>query len=226
MFFVLLLITMTDAAMVSSGIESCDTSDAAMLNCATHLADLDHDNRLSRAEIDYALTNTIRYTAGVTVELVMRMDYNEDGFVDMTDWNNATRRFYKDTVTQTMACFFCRQNGIAMNLLQKRDNMDGKIHPAVCDTSDDRLIQCMSILFDANKDNIITPAELEAGLIGLPFPQGLTAAVIMRGGDVNKDGVLTRAGDWDTPKRQAFRDRAEKQFACTFCQKNHVSMMS
>lgn len=215
-----LFATLTGASL-STGLESCDSSDAALLNCATHLADFDHDNRLSRQEIDQALAETIHYTAGLTTDMIMRMDYNQDGYVDMTDWNNATRRFYKDSVTQTMACFFCRQNGIAMDMRKRQDAKS----PLVCDTSDDRFINCVLTLFDANKDAIVTPAELTAGLAVLPESRGLTAAAIMQVGDVNKDGVLTRAGDWDTPARIFYKTPAEKQLACTFCQRNHVSMI-
>lgn len=222
--FLCVVFTVVTAGVISAGIESCDTSDAALLNCATRLADTDHDNRLSRAEVSYAISNTLLYPAGITTEFVMRMDYNQDDYLDMTDWNNSTRRFYKDSVTQTMACFFCRQNGVVMNINNKRSTEELN-RALVCDTSDDRLIQCLVTLFDKNKDNIITLAELQSGFTELTFTYGITPATIMHHGDVNKDGVLTRAGDWDTPSRKVMKTEEEKQLACTFCQKNHVSMI-
>lgn len=224
MLFLYILLTVATAVSISAGTESCDNSDAALLNCATHLADADHDNRLNRAEIDYAISNTLIYPAGITTDFVMHMDYNQDGYLDMTDWNNSTRRFYKDSVTQTMACFFCRQNGVAMNINKKR-NSEEQERAFVCDTSDDKLIHCVLSLFDKNGDKIITLAELQSGFKELSFTYGITPATMMHYGDTNKDGVLTRAEDWDTPSRKIMKTEEEKQLACTFCQKNHVSMI-
>lgn len=222
LLFVVLFLAYANAVSVTGGLESCDRSDAAIFTCAGRLADFDKDNRISVAELDQAFLSTIVYPAGVTTEMVMRLDYNQDGYVDMTDWNNETRSFYKDRITQTMVCFFCRQNGIAMDLKKRSTNEEKTVMK--CDTSDDRFINCVLTLFDANKDNIITPAELTDGIPRLQESSQITTAGIMRIGDVNKDGVLTREGDWDTPKRVFFKTNAEKQMACTFCQRNRINM--
>ncbi len=209
-------------AVAIQGLGNCNRADAALFSCVDQLADINHDGRLDRVEIQYALDHKIRYPAGMTVEFAMQMDLNQDGYIDMTDWLNSTRLFYKDLMTKDMACFFCRQNGVNMDSHGKRDTRSAAPR---CDTSDERLFECISTLADANKDRIITKDELADALkrkITMSF--GVTADSIMRVGDVNHDGVLTKEGDWDNPNRKFYTQEQHKQLACTFCEQNGVSM--
>lgn len=112
-FIAVLLWVATHGVMV--GLENCNLSDAAFLNCFGTIFDTDHNNVVTYAEVVDGLATRVTYSAGLTVDFIMKADLNGDNQLDQpNDWDNANRTFYKDQVSKLMACFACRQNGIAM----------------------------------------------------------------------------------------------------------------
>lgn len=217
--FILLLLFVSCIYSSNFGLANCNRADIAVFRCADQLVDSNHDGKLTPEEITIALQYRIQNPAGLTLEFVMQMDYNKDGVVDMLDWTNSTRQFYKDVVTQDMACFFCRNNGVNMDLnTRKKDSVSG------CSESDDKFLQCVSKLFDLNNDQVITKEEITTALKSLPYTMGLTTDGIMRVADLNKDGALTKKGDWDHPDRKFYTHKSDKDIACIFCQHNGISM--
>jgi hypothetical protein len=116
MFVIFLFFSVFSVDSFMVGLENCNLSDAAFLNCFKTLFDKNNDNVVSYEEVVDGLVSRVTYTAGLTAEFIMRADLNHDNALDeANDWNHVNRTFYKDDVTKRMACFACRQNGIPMN---------------------------------------------------------------------------------------------------------------
>jgi hypothetical protein len=95
---------------------NCDKSDSAFLNCFLQIFDHNKDNVVTPTELRDAFRFHITYTANLTPEMIMTADLNNDGLLDMTDWNNSTRTFYKQDMEKIGACIVCRRNGVNMDL--------------------------------------------------------------------------------------------------------------
>ena len=120
MFLLLFILFVSVGVGVDFGIDNCDTRDATFLTAAGVLFDGNHDGTITLGELTTGY-NALRYKSTFTPEWIMRSgDLNQDGVIDMTDWFNTTRTFYKNYQTQMITCFYMRQNGIAMSAKKKK----------------------------------------------------------------------------------------------------------
>jgi hypothetical protein len=217
----LFLLSFISVCFGITGIANCNKADIALFRCVDQLVDTNHDGVLTPGEISLALQHRIPNPAGLTLEFVMQMDYNLDGVIDMVDWSNSTRRFYKDEITKDMACFFCRNNGVNMDL---NSNTKKSVTPQ-CSETEDSFLNCVYHLFDLNNDQIITREELTTALKEkISYNMGMTVDSIMRVADFNKDGFITKRGDWDHPDRKFYTQKSDRDIACIFCQHNGITM--
>jgi hypothetical protein len=99
---------------------NCDKSDEAFLRCFTQLFDQNHDGRVTFTELGTVFRYHIKYNANMTPEIMMQADLNHDGVLDMQDWNNPARTFYKEDMHKIGACVVCRRNGVNMDLAVKK----------------------------------------------------------------------------------------------------------
>jgi hypothetical protein len=93
-----------------------------------------------------------------------------------------------------------------------------------CDSSEEAIHHCISVIFDRNKDGVITMDELERSFGDrVQYSSNLNATMVMRGGDLNGDGVLTD-DDWTHPNRTLLKNAIQLDMACFWCRQNGVNM--
>jgi len=92
-----------------------------------------------------------------------------------------------------------------------------------CSEDENDFLNCMKTLFDTNKDNVITRAELEAKYTSSDFYSGDTTVDKIMEGDCNGDNQLDMT-DWNHPNRTFFKSRNTQIIACFLCRANNVKM--
>lgn len=98
-----------------------------------------------------------------------------------------------------------------------------------CVGGDDFILDCLRHFFDPNDDDILTPAEIDAGLPALNDTQtahlvdGVTSAEFLTYCDIDEDGNLTM-DDWNhvnrTVNTPCLNDQLQKEVFCWVCFKN------
>ena len=95
---------------------SCDNSREAIVQCASELIDINHDNRLTIGEIEYALSNMVGLPGpNVNVTLFMKCDMDDDGVLTMDDWNHPNSTCLPTYNCLLIACLVCTRNGFVMD---------------------------------------------------------------------------------------------------------------
>lgn len=126
LLLVLLLVCRLDGFGI--GVINCDLSDASMIKCASKLFDRNKDDVITMDELVRSFQDKITYTSNFNATIIMNGgDVNGDGVLTIDDWNHPNRTYLKEDISKGMACFWCRRNGVNMDLEDEKrraENVD------------------------------------------------------------------------------------------------------
>lgn len=115
------------------GLARCDDSDSALTGCVSKLFDRNRDGVITMEELEKSFADRIHYSANLNATKFMSGgDLNGDGVLTIDDWTHPNRTLFKDAIQKEMACFWCRQNGVNMDLdpAQEKKKLENFIkHP-------------------------------------------------------------------------------------------------
>jgi len=117
---VLLVVALCVVGLVDGfgmGLATCDDSDEALTHCVSKLFDRNRDGVITMDELNRSFADRVPYSGNLNSTMVMHAgDLNGDGVLTMDDWNHPNRTLLKDAIQKQLACFWCRQNGVNMDM--------------------------------------------------------------------------------------------------------------
>jgi len=101
--------------MITGSPSKCDGSGDAIVQCMKFLFDANADGNITFAEISNKLGNlTDLPTITIDEMTFMHCDVNDDGVLNMDDWNHPNQTCLNTTTSKTIACQVCIRNGFVM----------------------------------------------------------------------------------------------------------------
>lgn len=102
------------------GLGNCDSSDAGLRHCISTLFDRNRDDVITMEELNLSFGDRITQSGNLNATMVMNAgDLNHDGVLTIDDWTHPNRTLLVDPMQKQLACFWCRQNGVNMDMKKK-----------------------------------------------------------------------------------------------------------
>ena len=81
------------------------------------LFDRNRDGVITMDELNRSFADRVPYSGNLNSTMMMNAgDLNGDGVLTMDDWNHPNRTLLKDAIQKQLACYWCRQNGVNMDM--------------------------------------------------------------------------------------------------------------
>lgn len=134
--FLALLLAFSRADTMPTGVTlqqaylMCDNSEVAVLGCAAHFLDLNHDGNITRTECTAGLAQMTLPSVNITTDYIFQgCDTDGDDVLTMADWVHPNCTCLPTTGAKRIACLTCASNGFDMRtMMDKRRFFDSNSH--------------------------------------------------------------------------------------------------